>query len=178
MVDQSEQNHSWVSEFKEFLDVEPRQVPQHLSQKIMEEVHQKLNPPLGQVFFRLALIHSFISIFILSICPQFGIQIIPGMTGLTAVFMRVSMPFCMLACGLVFMGAGIGAVIFLFPPEYIKALKRYELFHLVLLTFLSCGVLVALGEVSAFSWIGLWLLGGIAGSFFSFEFGYRLRFGH
>jgi len=177
-MDQSEQNKTWVSEFKEFLDGEPCEVPQHLGRKIMEEIHHKLNPPLGQVFFRLAIVHGLISIFVLSICPQFGIQIIPGMTGLTAAFMRVGMPFCMLACGLVFMGAGIGAVIFLFPPEYIKALKRHELFHLVLLTFLSCGVLVALGEVFAFSWIFLWLLGGIAGSFFSFEVGYRLRFGH
>ena len=177
-MNQSENNTTWVSEFKEFLDGEPSEVPQHLSRKIVEEIHHKLNPPLGQVFFRLAIVHGLISIFILSLCPQFGIQIIPGIHGLTAVFMQAGMSFCMLACGLIFMGAGIGAVIFLFPPEYVLALKRHRLFHLVILTFLSCGALVALGEVSALSWIMFWLLGGIAGSFFSFEVGYRLRFGH
>jgi hypothetical protein len=170
-------NHSWVEEFKEFLEGKPEQVPRQLTNKIKEEIHRKLNPSLKRVFFQLALIHGIVSFLTISICPHFGIEIIPGMNGLSAAFMKIGMSFCMMACGIIFMGAGILAAVFLMPPEYVMALKRQKLFHLVILTFLSCGVLISFGEVLAFGWIGLWLLGGLAGSFSSFTLGYRLRYG-
>ena len=171
-------NGPWVEEFKAFLDAKPEPVPQHLTRNIKEKIHQKLNPPLNKVFFRLALIHGIVSILTISICPHFGIEIIQGMGGLSAVFLKLGMSFCMIGCGLVFMGTGILVAVFLMPPEYVMALKRQKLFHLVILTFLSCGILIALGDFLPFVWIILWLLGGIAGSFSSFTLGYRLRYGH
>jgi len=84
----------------------------------------------------------------------------------------------MVACGLTFMGLGILAAVFYLPSEYVMALRRKKLFHFAILTFLSCAILIAFGEIPAISWIILWLLGGFMGSFASVEFGVRLRYAY
>lgn len=171
-----ELKQTWLSEFQEFLEISPVAVPRHLTERILGQIHRLLTPTFLSVFVRLSLVHAIASIFTLSICPQFGIQILPGVGGLTALFMKSGAGFCMFACGIFFMAVGILCGLILLLPEQLKMIRKHHLLTPILLTFFSEIFLVMFGKEFLLSGIAFWLLGGLFGSFLSLALGILLQF--
>lgn len=70
--------------------------------KILQNIKTDLFPEVNPVklLSRLLLMHIIATMFVLAICPQFGLGLFSnGHYGLTGLFMQVSHEFCQAACG-------------------------------------------------------------------------------
>lgn len=164
----------WAQEFREFVEAPGLEPPAGVSKRIVAHVESELNPPAARVFGRLGLIQVFVGAFVLLFCPQFGLNLFPGM-GLMSLFMRFGEGACMMGCGAVFLGTSglVGALVL--RPEEIRVVRSSRPLQLGLMALLSTGVFVCLGADMVVT-LGLaWVVGSVVGGLASLELGWVVR---
>jgi len=164
----------WANEFQSFLSAECEKPPENLSTKIFASIHADLNPDATKVFGKMALIHLIVGTITLLFCPQFGINILPGM-GLMSHFMRFGETACMMGCGAIFLGMSTLAASFILGPQEIKVIRRNRLLQVSLLATLSIGVFICFGASTIVSLAIAWLVGSTLGGLATLELGWLVR---
>lgn len=164
----------WNEEFKAFVSAGELEPPKNMSSMILSTVHDDLNPLAYKVFSRLTLIHLLVGTATLLFCPQFGINILPGM-GLMGLFMKFGDTICMMACGAVFLGFSALIASFILRPEEVKVIRKNKILQLSLLATISVGAFICFGEATILSLSLLWVLGSILGGLTTLEVGWQIR---
>jgi hypothetical protein len=161
-------------QFSEFLASSEVRPPEVLTEKISGIVRQDLNPAAWRVFTKQGAIQLLVGALVLLFCPQFGINLFPGM-GLMALFMRFGEIGCMVGCGSVFLGASslLGSLVL--RPEELKVIRKSRFLQLGTMTLLSGGVFVCLGGEMVVGLGVAWVLGGLLGGIATLELGWRAR---
>lgn len=153
----------WINDFNEFTSVEPVEVPDFVSNKILQKTHKAMHPPALKVFFKLLGVHSVFGTASLLICDQFGLSPFNTSLSLSEYFMTFGHSVCMFMCGLLFLGFSLVSTYVLLTDEEFKVLKNNLIIQIVSLSILSLSVLVALGAEVSLSIGLLWLLGAFIG---------------
>ena len=157
-------------EFHEFLNSNERP-PADLSTRLTSQILNQLNPSPFHLFFKLAAIHSFLGGLSLAVCHQFGINPFGTSWSLADLFMNVGgHGFCMLACGLFFIGGSYWLAGWFLTADEIRVLRQREFLQVALVSALSLAVLAFFGAEMALAFTGLWLLGALVGGCLATEF--------
>lgn len=149
------------------------QIPDHLNQKILNEIKSRLIPDLKILFLKLFIIHLSTAVITLSICPQFGFAIFRTNINLMDVFMKISPQFCDFACGAFFTMASIMSALVILSRDELRMLKSKQLYSVLTLVLSSVGFLIMLNPQLFVEFTFLWLLGAIGGSWLSLDLGTR-----
>lgn len=170
--------NSWDQEYQAFLEGPGTPPPGHLSEQIKSSIHQKLNPSKWVVFTHLCLTHLVMSAGVLTLCPHFGVQIIPGFSGLTFLFMKVGHAFCMTMCGFLIMSPSLLFVALWFKSEELKVFYRHRKYQVIQLVCVTLFILLGWGQQTIdLQTLVPWVLGAIFGGMGVFEVGLRLNRG-
>lgn len=157
-------NNEWLKDYQEFIDADKSSVPQEVTSKVYSKIHNLLNPKALIVFLKILGIHLVTGVISLSFCHQFGLNPFNTKYSLADWFMSVGgHHFCMLGCGVLFVGVGVLAAGYFLTVEEIKALKRTEFLQNLSLGVISLGLFAAFGAEMILSIAGLWLLGALVG---------------
>ena len=173
MTKDSNKLNEWMSEFSEFLNVEPLTPTPKVSDHIKRVVYQGLNPPPFLVFSKLAIITMLAGFFSTFLCPQFGIGTSNG--GLMYYFMSVSPLLCQFGCGVVFVGVGALVATLILARDELRVLRKTKFLQVSVLTAVMLGIFVCFGATSLFALEWLWLLGGVTGGLLSIYGGSLVR---
>ena len=165
------QNCKIEEEFKEFVDEPAFGPPASLSERVLTEVHRKLNPNSWLVFSKLSLVHFFGGLITLSICPQFGINLLGTDLGLIKVFYRFGTYGCVTACGALFISLTTILALIALKPEEIKKVRQLWLLQIAALSLLSLGVFLMLDADILWSFATFWIIGGLLGGLVTLEAG-------
>ncbi|MBY0316279.1 MAG: hypothetical protein K2Q26_12205 [Bdellovibrionales bacterium] len=164
----------WEKDFSEFLLTEPVEVPERLTNSILEKIHRELNPSAWKVFSKVSLIHFAVGFVTLLFCPQFGISI-TSQLGVMPYLMQFGHEVCMLGCGAIFVGFSLFTASFSLKAEEIRVLKNNAFLQMLLLTTLSIGFFIAIGGEIVITLGLIWMAGAIIGGIFSLDLGWTLR---
>jgi hypothetical protein len=157
--------------FETFMSANLESPPVHVSRAVQTLIHEKLNPSFPQIAWRVLLLQVLSMGFLLMICPHFGIQWIPGFTGLPSLYMRAGHGVCMFLCGATMLGPSLWITIKLLPSEFVKPLVRRPYVLLLILSFSSIGVLGYLGgDILWLSDGPTWILGSLVSGWASLMF--------
>ena len=157
-------NNEWLKDYQEFIDADKSSVPQEVTDNVYSKIHNLLNPKALTVFLKILGIHLVPGALSLSFCHQFGLNPFNTKYSLADWFMSVGgHHFCMLGCGVLFVGVGVLAAGYFLTVEEIKALKRTEFLQNLSLGVISLGLFAAFGAEMILSIAGLWLLGALVG---------------
>jgi hypothetical protein len=162
-------------EFKEFLGVADANPSPNINHQILAKVRADLNPSIFSVFSKLILIHALVSVFALSVCPQFGFQVFRNGMGLMHFFMQLGTYGCPMACGSFFIGLSVVAACFILKIEEIRKIKQTWVLQLGALSLLSLGFFFMMDSEIVFSFAAIWFLGALIGSVFTLEMGWFLK---
>ena len=150
------------------------QIPNHLNQKILNDIKSRLNPDLKVLFSKLLIIHLTTALVTMSICPQFGIAFFRSNLNLMDVFMKISPQFCDLACGIFFTTMSILSALLVLSRDELRALRHRKILTSLLITLSSIGLLIMLSPQLFIEFTLLWIIGSLAGSLISLELGTRV----
>ena len=164
----------WARDFEKFAHAPEQTPPAAVSAKILGAVRADLNPAVSRVFAKLGLIQLAVGAFVLAMCPQFGLSLVPGM-GLMNLFMNFGETTCMVGCGAVFLGASglLGSLVL--RPEEIQVIRRSKFLQLAVMATLSSGVFICLGGEMVVTLGVAWVLGSLVGGLGSLELGWLIR---
>lgn len=168
-------NNDWLKDYQEFFTSETS-VPMEITEGVFLKIENLLNPSAWTVFIKLLGIHLVTGFLSLSVCHQFGLNPFNTERSLADWFMTVGgHHFCMLGCGILFVGVGIMSAGYFLTVEEIRSLKRTEFLQNLSLGLISLGLFAAFGAEMILSIAGLWLLGGLLGGIFATEVLFRLK---
>lgn len=163
-----------AEEFGKFVNapvVEPRKA---IAEAIFRRVRKDLNPsPIG-TFVKMAFIHVLVGCLTLTLCPQFGIGLLPGF-GVMDLLNRFGEHVCMFGCGLVFLGTSAFVMSLLLSPEEMRHIKGNGVLHFLSLTFLSLGFFAFTSHELSILISAIWTAGSMFGSLILFRLGWKLR---
>lgn len=169
---------NYKEDFAVFLDADTS-VPDAVSNRIRQSVHQSLFPSSNRVFISLAAVHLFAGSLTLLVCPQFGIGPIGGWVDFMQFLMPLGIVACATFCGAIYLGTTAIATHLFLSPEMLRALEKTRYAQFSLLGAISMATLMLISLPSGFVLdIGfsiLWLIGGIIISQGTFHFIFRLR---
>lgn len=166
------QNRSseWLKEFAEFTEGSEEPVPRFLDEKVLKKVNRLLNPRPVLIFFKILFTHLIVGSLSLSVCHQFGVNPFNTTYSLDTVFMNWGgHGFCMVACGLLFVGSSLAISGIFLNLEEVKTLRRTEFLQAFFLSGISLGIFMIAGAEIVFTIAGLWLFGGLIGGFVATE---------
>lgn len=165
------QNNKIEEEFKEFVDEPAFDPPASLSERVLTEVHRKLNPNSWLVFSKLSLVHFFGGLITLSMCPQFGINLLGTDLGLIKIFYRFGTYGCVTACGALFISLTTILALITLRPEEIRKVRQLWFLQIATLSLLSLGVFLMLDADILWSFATFWIIGGLLGGLMTLEVG-------
>lgn len=169
-------NKEWLKDYQDFIDSDKTSIPQEVTNGVLSKIQNLLNPSAWSVFFKILGIHLVTGLVSLSFCHQFGLNPFNTKYSLADWFMSVGgHHFCMLGCGVLFVGGGILAAGYFLTVEEIKALKRTEFLQNLSLGLISLGLFAAFGVEMILSIAGLWLLGALIGGFIATTAVYKIK---
>ncbi len=165
----------WLQEYQQFIDSEDT-VPKNPDQLLLARMRTLLNPNASSVFAKILGIHLAVGFLSLSVCHQFGINPFHTERSLADWMMNVGgHHFCMLGCGILFVGLSVLAAGFFLTIEEVNALKRTSHFQTLVLGLMSLGIFLSFGAEFAVGIGAVWLLGGYIGGFAATETVLRLK---
>ncbi len=158
-----EHENQWLQAFHEFTTLEKVQPPQFLSDKILKQTHERLNPRASIIFSKLLIVHTLVGTLSLAVCDQFGVT--PFRTGfsLSHYFMTFGHGFCMVLCGFLFIGLSVMTSWLFLNPDEFRLMKKRSPQHLLLLIALSFVTLKFFGAEVTWGFASLWFLGAFIG---------------
>lgn len=170
------QNNEWLKDYQDFIDADQTSVPKEVTEGIFSKIQNLLSPSAWLVFFKILGIHLVTGVISLSFCHQFGLNPFNTKYSLADWFMTVGgHHFCMLGCGILFVGSGVLAAGYFLTIEEIQALKRTEFLQNLSLGLISLGLFAAFGVEMILSIAGLWLLGALIGGFVATMAVYKIK---
>lgn len=173
MIDKK--NNEWLQEYQNFIQSEEK-VPTEVSTTVYNKIQSLLNPSSLVVFAKIFAIQLGVGYLSLSVCHQFGMDPFNTETSLVEWMMKVGgHQFCMIGCGILFIGAGILAAGAFLTIEEVNALKRTKYLQIAVLGLTSLAVFGLLGAEIALGIAGLWLAGGFVGGIAATETVFRLK---
>lgn len=156
-------NNEWIYNYQEFINGNEH-APTELNNKVYDEIKSLLNPNSFVVFSKVLGIHFAVGFLSLSVCHQFGINPFNTKRSLADWMMDIGgHHFCMVGCGVLFLGLSILAAGIFLTIEEVNALKRTQYLQTLVLGLISLGIFVSFGAEFAFGIAMLWLIGGLAG---------------
>lgn len=164
----------WSKDYHEFLNSDCITPPAKSTEILFSHVVSSLKPSEVYVFSKLALVQTLVGTVILLFCPQFGINLFPGM-GLMSLFMRFGETACMFGCGGVFLGSGALVSSLILKPNEVKVIRRNRMLQLALLGTISLGVFICLGASIAFALGIAWFVGSTLGGIAVLEIGMYIK---
>ncbi len=168
-------NEKLGQEFSEFLSAPEMNPPIVLREAVIDRIRADLNPANSAVFLKMLGVHTFVSLFTLSICSQFGIQSLRLYDAMDSMMSVVGSTYCMALCGMLYLGLSALMLSFVLRPEEIKVIRRHRFLQLALLTGVSLGVFLCLGAQVLLLPGTLWVAGSLVGGLSTFELGWMLR---
>ena len=169
-------SNEWLKDFQDFIEADRASVPHEATDNIHSKIHKLLNPNAWVVFIKILGIHLVTGVVSLSFCHQFGLNPFNTKYSLADWFMSVGgHHFCMLGCGVLFIGVGVLSAGYFLTVEEIKALKRTEFLQNLSLGLISLGLFAAFGAEMILSIAGLWLLGALIGGFIAVTAVYKIK---
>jgi hypothetical protein len=162
----------WGGEFDSFMGAPEVTPPLEVTERIRAIVHSDLNPSSWRVLRKLALIHGFVGSLSLLVCAQFGVG--TG-TSLVYSFTQFGASACMGLCGAFFLGLTALIASFALSRSEFRFIRKTGYSPFAVLGFLSLIVFLALGANLIFGLMLIWLFGGVLGSLFVGEIGWRMR---
>jgi hypothetical protein len=140
------------------------------------EIHGLLREKLNQLqpvrlpLFSVKLlgIHALATLLTLSICPQFGVEGLKSFFDLSEVLMRFGHTACQAMCGMIYFSISMATASLVIRREELFFLKRHRALFSLALVFFSFGFFVmnTSWELEV-PFVTAWMIGGLAGSFFS-----------
>lgn len=166
----------WVSEYESFLQSESSTVPPEISAQVLNKMSVLLNPSAWLVFAKVLGIHMLVGFLSLGVCHQFGMNPFGTNQSLDSWFMAMlGHNGCMIACGILFTGAGVLTAGYFLNIEELRALKQTQFLQNLALGSFSLLVFVIFGAEIALTIAGLWFLGSIVGGILATQFAWKLR---
>ena len=153
----------WLEDFRDFVTTKEVAVPEEVSKRILNSIHRDLNPSAWIVFLKLLGIHSIVGTISLAMCDQFGMNPFNTSFSLSQYFMKFGYSFCMILCGVLFLGlTGIFSQMFLNREEF-SVLKKNVFIQTLFLSLFSLTVFIAFGAEIVIGTFILWLIGALFG---------------
>lgn len=149
-------------------------IPNHISEKILSTVHEKLHPKLSHLILKLFAVHMATAVVTLSVCPQFGFKIFSLPVNLMNSFMMFGMPACYFLCGLFFTGTSILMASIVLKRDEIRALKFHKTLATLALLLSSIGFFAIMNPHMFLEFSMLWLIGAITGVVMTLEVSSRV----
>lgn len=152
---------------KDFLEFQketsfPSRPPSEVSNRILRRVRQDLNPSAWRVFAKISMVHFFVGLLTLLVCPQFGVRLMGSEHGLMGSFMSLGPYGCMLACGSLFLGLSLLVASIFLQPEELRQLKKNAILEVSTLALLSLGFFIMVGAKEiVFGFAAAWLFGSL-----------------
>jgi hypothetical protein len=166
----------WLQDYEEFLNSENTKVPKTIENQTFQKIVKWLNPNPALVFLKVLGIHLFTGVLSLSICHQFDMNPFNTSFSISDWMMNFGgHHFCMLGCGIIFVGLGILAAGAFLTLEEILALRKTEILQTLVLCLISLGLFMAFGAELSLSISAIWILGGVAGGYMATESIFRLK---
>lgn len=135
-----------INLFRQGDEVSPRD---HVSARILNSVKLDLNPTWTNSLPKILLLQIISGIFVLMFCPQFGVGLFGGHTGLTAIFMRFGATACAALCGAIFVSVSlIISILFLSRPE-LRLIKRSGVVCISIQVLAAFFAFLVIGKVMA-----------------------------
>lgn len=151
------------------------EIPSYLSEKILNDIKNRLSPNLKTLLAKLFIVHLLTAIITLSICPQLGFQIFKSPINLMNIFMTFGTHFCDFACGTFFTATSIFIALFIFSRDELRVLKNHRTLTVLTLVLGSIGFFVIMNPQLFFELSLLWILGTILGASITLEIGAKLQ---
>jgi uncharacterized membrane protein YjfL (UPF0719 family) len=162
-------NKNSNSDFQDFMSNSDTKAPQALSQNILLNVKNKLNPTKKNVFFKLLAIQAFIGFITMLFCPQFELSL----TNNYDIFHYFHRTFghygCMAVCGSVFLGSGAIFASMILSKEELFVIKETKYLFNFAISGLAVGLFLILGAKVYLDLTLIWAGSGIVLSIIVFE---------
>ncbi|MDD4976812.1 MAG: hypothetical protein PHY93_20825 [Bacteriovorax sp.] len=156
---------------------ENSQVSNDLSNKILADIKNKINPDIKIIFLKLFIIHLGSAIGTLSICPQLGASTFKTHLNLIHHLNFFGAKYCDLTCGIFFTGVSMVIALLILSRDEIRVLKFNKFYTASVLILFSLSFLLMLNPNLFLEFSILWLLGTMLGTIGVLEIGGRiLRF--
>jgi hypothetical protein len=139
-----------------------------LKQKIIQDIQRKLDPPLSQVYPKLAAIQLIAGLVILCICPQFHLGFFPH-SPLFHLLMNFGEVVCNFTCGLLFIGSGALLSLKMLNKDEIRKTRSVNIFTSLTLSLASLALFVTFGVEIQWGMFLIWIGGAYVGSFSTYE---------
>lgn len=164
------QNQDWLREFNEFMSQDNSQVPDSLTEIVMNKIAKFMNPDPKMIFVKILGIHLVVGFLSLAICHQFEVNPFGTSFSLADILMKWGgHSVCMIFCGFLFTSLSFAAAGYFLTIEEVQVLRRTEALQALALSSLSLGLLAFAGAQLVLTFAGLWLLGALIGGFASIE---------
>jgi len=150
------------------------EIPKHLSEKILNNIHERLHPNKGQLIAKLFFVHLLTAVITLSVCPQFGIKLFKLPINLMHSFMVFGMPLCNFLCGLFFTATSMMVAALVLKRDEIRFLKHQKIMTSLCLILSSIGFFGIMNPNLFLELSLLWLLGALTGIILTLEVSSRI----
>lgn len=149
-------------------------VPSHINNKILSDIHERLHPKLSHVILKLFSTHLMTAILTLSVCPQFGMKFFKLPINLMNTFMIFGMPVCSFLCGLFFTMTSIIMAAIVLKRDEMRALKYNKTLATAALLLSSIGFFGVMNPSFFLEFSIIWLIGAITGVVMTLEVSVRI----
>lgn len=161
--------------YQEFLSSEPLLPPEKLNLSILNQIQKSLHFSRLAVLAKLSFVHMLTTLFVLYICPQFGVRIGSSTFSLMEFFMKFGHLPCAAFCGATLVGGTFLTTAFLLQPQESFWLRNQLSWISALLAVLTLIVLFSLGASAHHTELVFWCAFGIVGGWLTFEIGRKGR---
>lgn len=168
-MDKNISQKTWASEFIEFLESEPVQAPQVISENIHKEVARSLHLPLWQILLKVGTIQTVVALATLLVCPQFEIDFVVMGHNDAHLKALLGETAYMGLCGTIFLGSGTLLASLLLKVEELRAIKKTQYPYIFLVSVFALLIFYKFGVPSRTADYAAWFTGAFLGSIAVFE---------
>ena len=166
----------FLKEYHEFMSLPGEAPPPAFAERVRSAIQAKLNPSLLVVLTKTTGLYMIAGLFILLICPQFGLTL-AARHGVLHIFSLFGHYPCMALCGALFLGSGTIVTSLVLLPEELRKLRPLRFVYFVVFGLVALATFWILGAEIALGLAVAWLIGSLVGEGIAFEVGCRVRFG-
>lgn len=160
---------AWGRAFLTFVEAEPVDPPEAISENIHKAVARDLRILPWKVFLKFATIQAVVAFMTLLVCPQFEVDL--GIVRhddahLRALFGETGY---MVFCGALFLSTGTVLATLLLRAEELRAIKKMEYFYFILTSAFALIILGRFGMSAVPAAYAAWFAGALGGSMTGYE---------
>lgn len=153
--------------------------PQHLSERVLQQVHRDLKVNTPWLMLKLLFLHSLVGAVTLIFCPQFTIGPVgEGITTTLYALGRIHPMLCAAFCGTVFLGSTALILALALRSSELVVVKRRSWWIYSLLAAVSLVFFMLAGSVGGshgFTFVVTWFFAAIVSAWIIFQLGAWVR---